>query len=196
MKLKGVIFDLDGTVVDVPYDWPQIKKELKTQGEPILYFLSSLEEPERSIKWKLLEKYENEATSRAVLKEGIPEFLEFLAQRGIKRALVTNNSYRNVSYLLDKFNLKFDCLVSRENGIWKPSGAPFSTALKKLRIKKEESCVIGDADFDILAANEAGISKVFILNKNKEKFSLTGAEVLFSVKSLKKRIERLILTGT
>lgn len=196
MKLKGVIFDLDGTVVDVPYNWPLIKKELKTQGEPILRFLSGLEEPERSIKWKLLEKYEDEATSKAVLKEGIPEFLEFLAQRRIKRALVTNNSYRNVSYLLDKFNLKFDCIMARENGLWKPSGAPFSAALKKLRIKKEESCVIGDSDFDIRAANEAGISKVFVLNKNKGKFTLTGTEVFSSVKSLKKRIERLILTGT
>lgn len=195
MKLKGIIFDLDGTVVEVPYDWNQIKKELKTQGEPVLYFLSSLDEPERSIRWKLLEKYEDEATLKAVIKEGMQEFLDFLAQKGIKNALVTNNSHKNVSYLLDKFNLKFDCIISRDSGLWKPSGAPFYAALKKLRIKREESCVLGDSHFDIQAANEAGISKVFILNKDKEKFSSTHAEVFPSAEALKRRIKKLILTG-
>lgn len=193
MKLKGIIFDLDGTVVDVPYNWNQIKKELKTQGEPILYFLSSLKEPERSAKWKLLEKYENEATLRAVLKEGIQEFLDFLAQAGIKKALVTNNSRKNVSYLLDKFNLKFECIISRESGLWKPSGVPLFAALKKLEIKREESCVIGDSHFDIQAAADAGISKVFILNKDKKKFTSFHVEVFSSVETLKKRIEDLIL---
>ena len=47
MKLKGVIFDMDGTVVDVPYDWIQIKTDLETQGEPILVYLNSMEEPEK-----------------------------------------------------------------------------------------------------------------------------------------------------
>jgi beta-phosphoglucomutase-like phosphatase (HAD superfamily) len=37
MKLKGVIFDMDGTVVDVTYDWNQIREELNSQGKPILF---------------------------------------------------------------------------------------------------------------------------------------------------------------
>ena len=28
-KLKGAIFDMDRTLVDVPYDWKKIKEELK-----------------------------------------------------------------------------------------------------------------------------------------------------------------------
>ncbi len=59
MKLKGVILDMDGTVVDVTYDWNQIRAELNSQGKPILIYLKSLEEPEKSEKWKVLEKYES-----------------------------------------------------------------------------------------------------------------------------------------
>ena len=58
MKLKGLIFDLDGTIVDAPYDWPRIRDELDTGGLPILKHLELLDEPERSRKWEVLEAYE------------------------------------------------------------------------------------------------------------------------------------------
>ena len=40
--MKGVIFDLDGTIVDVAYDWAQIKADLKTKGKPILSYIQTL----------------------------------------------------------------------------------------------------------------------------------------------------------
>ena len=195
MKLKGVIFDMDGTVVDVTYDWNQIRAELNTQGKPILFYIKSLEEPERSEKWKILEKYEKEATEKARLKPGIRGFLDLLNQKKIKKALVTNNSQKNVSFLLEKFNLEFDCVIARESGLWKPSGAPFRAVLEKLGMEKEECCVVGDSHFDIKAAEETGIPYVFILNEDKERFASMPAEVFSSVEELMKRIERLLEKG-
>lgn len=192
MGIKGVIFDMDGTVVDVSYDWGRIKRELETQGKPILHYLRSLEEPERSRKWKILERYENKATQKAVLKEGMQEFLRFLSQKGVKKALVTNNSRRNVDYLLKKFKLHFDCVITRESGLWKPSGTPFMAVLDELKISREESCVVGDSHFDIQAAMEAGISRVFILSRDKDRFASSDAEVFSSVKALKKRIKEIL----
>ena len=195
MKIKGVIFDMDGTIVDVSYDWEKIKQDLETGGKPILHFLRSLKEPERSRKWKILEGHENRATQKAALKEGIKEFLHFLTQKGIKKALVTNNSRQNVDYLMEKFRLKFDCVISRESGLWKPSGAPFKAVLKELKLNREESCVVGDSHFDIQAAKEAGISRVFILYKERNRFAYTEAEVFSSVKDLKRKIENLVGQG-
>ena len=83
---------MDGTVFDVPYDWKKIKDELRTEGKPILVHIKSLPEPEKSVKWKILERYEKEATQKAVLKEGMKEFLQYLEKQEIKTALVTNNS--------------------------------------------------------------------------------------------------------
>lgn len=192
MRLKGVIFDMDGTVVEAPYDWEQIRAELKTLGKPILTFIHSLKEPERSEKWRILERYENKATQNAVLKEGIHEFLDFLTKKEIKKALVTNNSQKNVSFLFNKFNLQFDYVISRERGLWKPSGAPFVMVLEKLKLKREECCAVGDSHFDIKAAEDAGISRIFILNRDKEKFSSMKVEVFHSVEDLKRRIEHLL----
>jgi HAD superfamily hydrolase (TIGR01549 family) len=192
MKLKCVIFDMDGTVVDVTYDWDQIRAELNTQGKSILVYLNGLEEPDKSEKWKVLEKYERAATEKARLKPGMRGFLDLLNKKGIKKALVTNNSQKNVSFLLEKFNLEFDCVISRESGLWKPSGAPFQAVLEKSGLKKEECCVVGDSHFDIKAAEEAGIPNVFILNEDKERFASMPAELFSSVEELIERIEQLL----
>jgi HAD superfamily hydrolase (TIGR01509 family) len=190
--IKGLIFDLDGTVVDVYYDWPQIREALGTQGQPILTYLDGLAEPERSLKWKILEKYEDGATQKAKVKKGIPSFFRFLEKRGVKKALVTNNSRRNVSLLLRKFDLKFECVITRESGLWKPSAAPVLAAIKHLGLKQRECGLVGDSSFDVWAAEKAGIKKIFILSADRARFSSSRAEVYADVASLRKRIEELM----
>ncbi len=183
---------MDGTVVDVLYDWGKIKADLGTQGKPILTYIENLDEPERSEKWKILERYESEATQKAKLKPGMRDLLDLLSTRGVKKALVTNNSRKNVSFLLEKFRLEFDCVISRERGLWKPSGAPILVALKELQLNKEECCVVGDSHFDIQAAEEAGIPLIFILNEDTEKFIEMNAEVFSSVEALQAKMVKLL----
>jgi HAD superfamily hydrolase (TIGR01549 family) len=192
MMIRGAIFDMDGTIVDVSYDWKKIKEELETGGKPILSHIRDLSEPERSKKWGILEKHEKAATTRATLKEGIQDFLIFLKEKEVKTALVTNNSRRNVEYLLDKFKLKFDLVLSRETGLWKPSGAPFLFVLEKFRMSKGEICVIGDSHFDVKAAEEAGIKIVFLLVADKKKCRIGGAEIFQTVKALRKKVSSLV----
>jgi HAD superfamily hydrolase (TIGR01549 family) len=193
MKLiKGVIFDMDGTVVDVLYDWKRIKQELQTEGEPILSHLQNLEEPEKTEKWIILERYEEEATAQATLKKGMEKFLAFLKEKAIKTALVTNNSRKNVDFLLDKFNLSFDLVLSREEGLWKPSGAPFLVVLENFGIQRKECCVIGDSHFDVKAAKEAGIKQIFILANKKGKNISFGVETVRTVKELQEKISNFI----
>ncbi len=192
MKIKGVIFDMDGTVVDVPYDWKRIKQELQTQGEPILSHIQKLQEPERSRKWAILERFEEEATAQATLKEGMDKFLTLLKKKKIKTALVTNNSRKNLEFLLNKFQLSFDFLLSREAGLWKPSGAPFLFVLQNLGLKDWECCVIGDSHFDVRAAEEAGIKRIFMLAHDKEKQFSRGVETARTVKELEEKIAKII----
>jgi len=192
MEIKGLIFDLDGTIVDVAYNWSKINAELGTRGIPILTYLSELEEPEKSRKWDILKKYEAEATKKARPKDGIKEFLSFLSQKSVRKALVTNNSQENVEFLLRKFGLEFDCVISRESGLWKPSGAPFLEIMKKFGLKREECAVVGDSHYDVKAARESGIGRVFLLSLDKERLFGPGVEVFPSVEALQQRIEQLL----
>jgi phosphoglycolate phosphatase len=192
MRIKGVIFDLDGTVVENDYDWARIREELGTGVASILSYLDSLEEPERSAKWSVLETHEALQTKASVLRQGVLGLLGFLRSRGIAAALVTNNSRKNTEFLLGKFGLVFDCIITRESGLWKPSGAPFLEVLRILGLEPGECGVIGDTHFDVLAALDAGIDSIFLLSDEPERFAGLPVEVFPAVDVLLNRLERLL----
>ena len=192
MALRAALFDLDGTVVENAYDWPRIKAELETGGTPILTYLHGLAEPERSRKWAILERHEAEQTERSTLRPGMAELLAFLRERQVGTALVTNNSERNVRRLIEKFRLSFDVVLSRASGLWKPSGAPLREALRRLGASPLESCVVGDTHFDVLAARDAGIPRVFLLGSPRAGEGEPCVEVSADTASLKARLETLL----
>ena len=193
MNFRGVIFDLDGTIIEVPYDWPKIRMELGSQGTSILSDLEVLAEPERSRKLEILTKYEDKATRQARLKPGTKALLGFLARAKLKTALVSNNSRENVDFILAKFGLAFDCVLTRESGLWKPSGKPLRKAMRLLGLKSEECIAVGDSHFDILAAADAGIEKIFLISRDEDRFGGSGAELCPSLGALQRRIGQLLM---
>lgn len=194
MKLRGLIFDLDGTIVDAPYDWSRIRDELDTGGLPILKHLDLLDEPERSRKWAVLEAHEKKATENAVLMQGIPRLMDLISSRGVRTALVSNNSGKNVRFLVEKFRLEFEIVLSREDGLWKPSAGPFLHVLGKWGMNRDDCGVVGDALFDVQAAEAAGIRRILIVNtkRDRARFEDTGAEVFDSIPALQERLSCLI----
>jgi len=191
VKLRGVIFDLDGTVVENDYDWTRIRAELGTGETSILAYLDGLVGPERAAKWAVLESHEAAQTEASVLREGVRELLALLRARGLAAALVTNNSRRNTEFLLGKFGLSFDCVVTRESGLWKPSGAPFLEVLRTLGLAPDACGIVGDTRFDVLAALDAGIGAIFLLSDEPELFDGLPVEVFPDVDSLRDRLESL-----
>lgn len=192
MRVRGLIFDLDGTLVDVPYDWARIKADLGTGGRPILEYLQGLREPERSRKWAVLERYESQATQLATLKTGVPELLDLLGEHDVRTALVSNNSLRNVLFMLEKFGLSFDRILAREGGLWKPSGAPFRHVLEEWSLVPGECAVVGDSLFDVRAARSARISHILIVGSDSGKSFGPGVEAFNTIPELQSRISLLI----
>lgn len=192
MRLRGFIFDLDGTVVENDYDWTGIRDELGTGATSILHYLDSLDEPERTAKWTILEAHEARQTEASVLRRGVRELLAFLRDSRVSAALVTNNSRKNTEFLLAKFRLDFDCIITRESGLWKPSGAPFLEVLRTFGLEPGACGVVGDSRFDVLAALDAGIESIFLLSDEPERFLGLPVEVFPEMDDLKLRLESLL----
>lgn len=163
--MKGVIFDLDGTVVENSYDWKAIRKDLGAGGESILEYIDGLDEPERSKKRKVLEKHEAVQTEVSVLRTGMGELITFLSRRMVLTALVTNNSLINTNRLIKRFHLEFNDVLTRESGFWKPSGAPFFEILSRWKLPPYEVMAVGDSVFDVFAASAAGITGIYVMKE-------------------------------
>ncbi|MEW6741841.1 MAG: HAD-IA family hydrolase [Planctomycetota bacterium] len=169
--VQAVVFDMDGTLIDADYDWRAIKTQLGIHGRSIIDALNGFPEPERGAKWETLRQIERKATLEARVREGAADLLTLLRSHGLKTALVTNNSEDNVQYLLEKFGLAFDVVLSRDSGLYKPSGAPVAEAVRRLGVSPARTLCVGDSRYDVLAAREAGCAWVCILYDAEKRFS-------------------------
>ena len=153
---EAVIFDMDGTLVDSRYDWPAIYAELGIEAPSLIDALNGLDGEEQEAKWRRLAAIERQATAAATLRRGVPELLVFLRHRQILTALVTNNSEENTAVVLRRFGLAFDLVLTRDDGLWKPSGAPVTAAIRRLGVPARHCLNVGDSRYDVAAGRDAG----------------------------------------
>jgi HAD superfamily hydrolase (TIGR01549 family) len=167
--IRGVIFDMDGTIT-VPYiDWKALRAEIRArEGSTLIEYIESLDADERRWATGVLARFENEAAVHSELNEGVWELLNLLKTRQIKTALVTNNNGQSMRLVLEKHGLSFDVMLSREDGRIKPSADLVLKAMEQLDLDREEVVLIGDGRYDLWASEEAGIPFVLLRHPDTE----------------------------
>jgi HAD superfamily hydrolase (TIGR01509 family) len=161
--VRGVIFDMDGTLVESALDFDRIRAEARVpEGEPILEFLEGAAEPDRRRVLEVLHRHERRAASESRLRDGVGEVLDELSRRGLRTALLTRNSADSVRTVLERFGLRLDCWVSRETARPKPSPEPVLAIAARLGLAPEEMLMVGDYVFDVQAGRAAGARTAFL----------------------------------
>ncbi len=177
--LKAVIFDLDGTLYISPYNWRWMKDRLGVKDGLILDHLYSLEEPERTRKFQLLDEMEESAIEKGKIAEGALKLLNYLKKNGIKTGVLTNNSRRLAEKVLSNIPFDFDALITRDDGVYKPYPGAMETILKLLEVKPEETIYVGDNLLDIKAAEPFPLKATFIINDSEELREKFKSRVIF-----------------
>jgi len=162
-EIKLAIFDMDGTIFENYLNWQKIREELSVEdGSSILQnIFGNGTVNHRSL--EILEKYERENTLKTKPIDGVNEFISYLARENIAAVLVTNNNRENTDFLLEKFNIRFDLVITREMKLWKPEPEAFFYAMNYYGCKADESISIGDSHYDIMASRGANITGIFII---------------------------------
>lgn len=164
-RLRVALFDMDGTIFDSKIDLAGLRRDLglARDGRGILEQIGELPGDSRERGLAALIAAESESAARGDLIPGTEEFLALLRSRGVRCALVTNNSRASVDAMLSRFPLAFDIALSRDDGPTKPSPALFHLALRRLGASPLEAVAIGDAHLDLMAASAAGVADLVLV---------------------------------
>lgn len=170
-QFKGVIFDFDGTIVDLVVDWEELKKELKSKyslpnkkkiGVNDALNLIRKNMPDKLDEaYKIVEEYESFMASEAKSREEIVKNIKRASNEGLKIGMFTNNMRKTVEVVLRELNLNqelFDIIIAKEDvEKYKPDSEGLNRIVKKWGLKKSKILYIGDSTIDRKAGELAGI---------------------------------------
>lgn len=156
MRLAGVIFDLDGTLVDSGLDFAAIRREMGLGPDPILEAMEKVPPERRRECDEILMRHEQEGANRATLIHGAIEWLTFLDEESIPRAIFTRNSRPIVDVTLDRCGVTFEHVMAREDAPPKPDPTAIRQLCEQWRVDARDVLIVGDYVYDILAGHAAG----------------------------------------
>jgi HAD superfamily hydrolase (TIGR01509 family) len=155
----GVIFDMDGTLIESNIDFAGIRIALGIpEEEGILEWIDARPDDEgrRHAHRYLLER-ELAAVRGARLMPGADRLCRAVEQSDLRSALLTRNAGEAMSLALERFpDLRFDLCWSREQGPIKPEPDGVLRACRRLGIAPQRALCVGDFYYDLVAAESAG----------------------------------------
>ncbi|MGB8456002.1 MAG: HAD family phosphatase [Anaerocolumna sp.] len=189
MKIKGAIFDLDGTLLDSMFIWDTIGGNyLQSRG---ITPMENLNETFKNMSLKEAAQYyrknygltEDVKTivdgvnqmighyyyEQVLPKEGIKEFLDILVKEGVKMCVATATDLHLADAALKRTGLRdYFCSIITCTGVGSGKDKPkiFETALLELGSPKENTVVFEDALYAVQTAKEAGFTVVGVYDSS------------------------------
>ena len=163
MAIRGIIFDMDGTITAPDLEFAKIKKAAGIGNVDMLDYLRAATGKEYERVHKLLMRFEEGGVASARLNRGARTVLRYLSRHRIPTALLTRNSRKSVAGVCEKLNLKFDIIVTREDGPHKPAPEPIWQIARHWKLQRRELLMVGDYKWDAMCAANAGIPCAVLL---------------------------------
>lgn len=175
--LAGVIFDIDGTLINSGLDFSAMRSQMKLPpGVPILESIEKMVAEEAKRCRAILAEHEERGAAQGVAFPGVPEFLEDLEKRGIRMAAVTRNRQTLGQQMLAPWSRYFDVILGRESGPIKPDPWSIQTICQQWSVPTDHVIFVGDFLFDMQAGQRAGAHTV-LFSAGKPRESLEGQEL-------------------
>ena len=167
MTIKGIIFDMDGTLIDSQLDFDQMRLDLNLpENAPILETIESYTGTRRQQCNQVLRQHEQIGVEKATVFPGISEFVEYADSLGLKMAIVTRNLHEFALEMLKMLPVTFSPVIGREEGPIKPDPWALHQICRLWGIQPHEAGMAGDYRFDLEAGKNAGCPTLWFSQKS------------------------------
>ena len=161
-NVRGLIFDLDGTLVDSGLDFDLMRREMELPPGPILESIAALPPQHAERCHVILRKHEVAGAERATLLPGVAQLLDRAKERRIPIGIVTRNSREISLAVLGRLQLTYDILLTRDDGPIKPDPWGVRHICETWNVPPRHVVMIGDYRFDVLSGRGAGARTVLL----------------------------------
>lgn len=179
-SINGVIFDLDGTLIDSMWVWRKI--DIEYLGKRGIPFSTNLQEAiEGMTCWETADYIKNEFTLpdttemmiqewhdmardhykyNVSMKPGALEYIQFLKSKGIRTGIATSNTRDLVEIVLNSLGIFdiFDYITTGDDVVrGKPSPDIYLNTANRIEIQPDACLVFEDVPMGIMAGKCAGM---------------------------------------
>lgn len=183
-NIEGVLFDLDGTLIDSAPDLGAAADKMRTdrglESLPqslyrpmagagargmiaVAFGLTPEDASFDRLKEEFFANYEVRLVEQTYVFDGVAELIESICQGGLKWGVVTNKSARftiPLTQAMPIFNTAQTIISGDTMPHAKPHPAPLLEAARQLELPPERCIYVGDDERDIVAGRAAGMPTV------------------------------------
>ncbi|MHA1357044.1 MAG: HAD family hydrolase [Candidatus Helarchaeota archaeon] len=169
--IKTIIFDLDGTLINLNLDFKKLKKEiqelLQIPNDLVPFLESIFHHTEDNLGLRkealdLIENYEEACIPNLEIYPETVSVIRQLKEKGYNLALVTMQGQKAANLILLKLSLNqlFYPIITRERSIIRSE--QINLIIKALKLSKTQVIMVGDRLNDVNAARMIGITPILI----------------------------------
>ena len=182
MPLKGIVFDLDGTLIDSISIWidsweyafsqmgykvprSRIAKYIGPQDYTVLNCIGNVPRKVSDELWRFGDEYIDKNVRRVRFKRGARAVLAYAKKRGLKVAIATSSD-RKWRQVVDRgLHIEDYCdyfVTTEDVKEQKPSTESFEKAFRHIGVDPHDGMVVGDSKLDMLPGRKLGAVTVML----------------------------------
>ncbi|WP_462160051.1 HAD family hydrolase [Pseudoalteromonas sp. GB56] len=161
-SLKGVIFDMDGTLFSSNLNFANIREQINCHPhEDILEFVARQDRAGQLRAEQIILDHELADAHQAQLLPQVEKSVTALFHRQIPMAIVTRNCQQATQIKVARNPLPIDLILTRDDAPAKPDPSALLQIAQQWQIAPQQLLYVGDFRYDIEAAHNASMQACF-----------------------------------